>query len=237
MTFSTPIHTNEQSFDRVLATGLPLVAVFYRPKTSATAALDKELALLAIQFEGRILFAKINVEDNPKLVADYAVKAVPTLVFVHNGAVVGRTQGALTAEQLRPALAAFAQGEPLPKLAQASSEPFADHPAQGGGTPLKLTDANFEQTIKGAQPVLVDFWAAWCGPCRTIAPSIDALAQEFAGRAVVGKLNVDENPATAQRFNVMSIPTLLIFKNGRVVDQIVGAQPLSALKQRLAAHV
>ena len=76
----------------------------------------------------------------------------------------------------------------------------------------------------------------WCGPCRMVAPSVEQLAREFDGRAVVGKLNVDENPAVAGRYNIMSIPTLLIFKNGAVVDQIVGAQPLEALRQRLVRH-
>ena len=104
--------------------------------------------------------------------------------------------------------------------------------------PTDVTAATFAETIAGSEiPVLVDFWAAWCGPCRAIAPSIEALAGEFAGRAVVAKLNIDENPRTAQRFNVMSIPTLLIFKNGKVVDTVVGAQPLPALRQELARHV
>ena len=90
--------------------------------------------------------------------------------------------------------------------------------------------------VSGKLPVLVDFWAPWCGPCRMVAPSVEQLAREFDGRAVVGKLNVDENPAVAGRYNIMSIPTLLIFKNGAVVDQIVGAQPLEALRQRLVRH-
>ncbi|MGQ9490828.1 MAG: thioredoxin [Anaerolineae bacterium] len=101
-----------------------------------------------------------------------------------------------------------------------------------------LTDATFDQVVRNSrQPVLVDFWAAWCGPCKMIAPAVAQLAREFAGRAIVAKLNVDENPQTAGRFGIMSIPTLLIFRNGRVVDQIVGAQPPDVLRQRLARHV
>ena len=101
--------------------------------------------------------------------------------------------------------------------------------------PIVITDANFEQAvIRSSLPVLVDFWAVWCGPCKMIAPHVAALAQEFAGRAVVGKLNVDENPRVAGQFGIMSIPTLLIFKGGKVVDQIVGAQPAQVLRQRLS---
>jgi thioredoxin 1 len=101
--------------------------------------------------------------------------------------------------------------------------------------PVIITDANFEQVVlRSSVPVMVDFWAVWCGPCKMIAPHVAALAQEFGGRAVVGKLNVDENPRVAGQYGIMSIPTLLIFKGGKVVDQIVGAQPAQALRQRLS---
>lgn len=105
-------------------------------------------------------------------------------------------------------------------------------------TPLHITDANFAAAVESsALPVLIDFWAAWCGPCRMIAPSIDALAKEFAGRAVVGKLNVDENQQTAARFGVQSIPTLLIVKNGREVERLVGSQPKDVIARKLQAHL
>jgi thioredoxin 1 len=101
--------------------------------------------------------------------------------------------------------------------------------------PVIITDANFEQVVlRSSVPVMVDFWAVWCGPCKMIAPHVAGLAQEFAGRAVVGKLNVDENPRVAGQYGIMSIPTLLIFKGGKVVDQIGGAQPAQVLRQRLS---
>src|SRR5262252_452531 len=85
-----------------------------------------------------------------------------------------------------------------------------------------ITDGNFDQTINGGKPVLVDFWAEWCGPCRRLAPTVDQLATDFDGRVAIGKLNVDENPQIAQRFQIRGIPTLLIFKDGELADTVVG---------------
>jgi thioredoxin 2 len=103
-----------------------------------------------------------------------------------------------------------------------------------GTKPIAVTDASFTADVERSPlPVLVDAWAAWCGPCRMIAPVIDELAGEMAGRLRVAKLNVDENPATAARFSLQSIPTLLVFKGGREVDRIVGVQPKSEIVRRL----
>jgi thioredoxin 1 len=88
--------------------------------------------------------------------------------------------------------------------------------------PVHITDASFKEMIGKQGVALVDFWAAWCGPCRSLAPTIEELAKEYAGRILVGKLNVDENPQTAECFQVFSIPTMLIMKNGEEVDRIVG---------------
>jgi len=100
--------------------------------------------------------------------------------------------------------------------------------------PVTVTDATFSAEVERSPvPVLVDAWAAWCGPCKMIAPIIDELAAEMAGRVRVAKLNVDENPMTAARFNLRSIPTLLLFKGGREADRIVGVQPKSEISRRL----
>jgi thioredoxin 2 len=104
--------------------------------------------------------------------------------------------------------------------------------------PLHITDTNFAELVETSPlPVLIDLWAEWCGPCRMLAPTIESLARELAGKVVVGKLNVDENPSTASRFGVQGIPTLLIIKNGREADRIVGVQSKEAILSRLKAHI
>ncbi len=105
-----------------------------------------------------------------------------------------------------------------------------------GGKPCVVTDVSFESDVLGAgpTPILVDCWAPWCGPCRMIAPVLDELATESNGRYLIAKLNVDENPQTSGRFGIRSIPTMLIFKNGELIDTLVGALPKQAIAARLA---
>ena len=101
-----------------------------------------------------------------------------------------------------------------------------------------FTDSNFDDTvIKAGVPVLVDFWAEWCGPCKRLAPTVDALATDYAGKLTVGKLNVDDNPNTAFKFQIRGIPALLLFKGGQVVDQVVGLVPKEHIKQVIDKHL
>lgn len=103
--------------------------------------------------------------------------------------------------------------------------------------PLEITDANFEEVINNDKPVLVDFWAEWCGPCKMIGPVVEELATDYDGKAVIGKVNVDENPAVSAKFGIRSIPTLLVFKGGEIVDKQVGAVPKGVLSQKLDAQL
>ena len=124
-------------------------------------------------------------------------------------------------------------GEKLPEVG-------ATAPGTPNAKPQIVTDATFARDVVSASaslPVLVDCWASWCGPCRMIAPVLDQLAAESQGRYQIAKLNVDENPRTSAQFQIRSIPTMLIFKNGQVVDQIVGAVPKQAIAARLAAQL
>lgn len=105
------------------------------------------------------------------------------------------------------------------------------------GKTIELTDANFDQVVNSDKPVLVDFWAEWCGPCKMIGPVVEELAGDYEGKAVIAKLNVDENPGVTSRYGIRSIPTLLVFKSGQIVDKQVGAVPKSVLSQKIEAQI
>jgi len=115
----------------------------------------------------------------------------------------------------------------------------ADESAASETKPVIVTDESFQRVIAETRnrPILVDAWAPWCGPCRLVGPIMEQLAAEANGRYRIAKLNVDDNPRVASRFQIQSIPTMLVFKNGTLVDRIVGAQPKPAIAARLLAHV
>ena len=102
--------------------------------------------------------------------------------------------------------------------------------------PIAVSDRNFDQTVKNYPLVVVDCWAAWCAPCRAIAPVVEQLAKDYSGKVFFGKLNVDENPETAQRYVIMAIPTILVMKNGEEIDRIVGALPKSQLEAKISTY-
>jgi thioredoxin 1 len=258
MAIDAPVHSNEANFNRVLSAGLPVLVVVWRRDCATCEQLNGALDRLEKAYSAKALVVKVNADDEAGLVRRLGVSELPGLVFFKDGQEAGRGAGAaaerdlaawldyLTGTGTRPA-APTGPTVPLGRSSGAAAGPSGPTPAQqpsrpaGTGVksePMILTDSNFDQVVRTSSvPVLVDFWAVWCGPCKMIAPHVSALAQEFAGRAVVGKLNVDENPRVAGQYGIMSIPTLLIFDGGRVVDQIVGVQPAQVLRQRLARHV
>lgn len=251
--FDTPIHANDAAYERaVLKAPLPVVAVFWRRDCPPCEALDPLLNRLARELAGRLLVVKLNVEDAPQAARREGVRRVPTILLVKNGVVLHRGEGTPPEAALRdwvayllgersgrptvslqgPAISlAAVAGAPQPTRPRPPEEPPRSSRHAG---PVPVTDATFDEFVRSGV-ALVDFWADWCGPCHMIAPAIEMLAHEYAGRVKVGKLNVDQNPRTPARFNVQGIPTLIIFRDGRPVDRIVGVQSLPALRRRLEA--
>lgn len=139
-------------------------------------------------------------------------------------------------EMVRCAVCGAMNRVPLDKI-QGGREPVCGRcksPLRVPAGPLAVTDATFaEQVERSPLPVLLDMWAPWCGPCRMVAPVMEQLSAELAGRVRVAKMNVDENPVTSGRFRIQSIPALLVFRNGREVDRIVGAQPKTEIMRRI----
>ncbi|WP_456329898.1 thioredoxin [Archaeoglobus sp.] len=112
-----------------------------------------------------------------------------------------------------------------------------EKPKKVVSSPVNLNSSNFDETLKSNENVVVDFWAEWCMPCRMIAPVVEELAKEYAGKVVFGKLNTDENPTIAARYGISAIPTMIFFKKGKPVDQIVGALPKSELKRWVERNI
>jgi thioredoxin 1 len=263
MAIDAPIHSNANNLPRVLGAGLPVLLVFWQKDCSPCGQLAPALDKLAKSYAGRALIVKINAAEEPALLAQYNITGLPSIVFVKGGKELGTAVGAvaegdlaawldhLSGNSARPAIPS---GPSIPVSSSASayatgysgqnyeaaggSRGAGPTTATGQGVPIVLTDASFDQVIRNSDvPVMVDFWAVWCGPCKMVAPVVEQLGREYAGRALMAKLNVDENPAVASRYGIQSIPTLMIFKKGQVVDRIVGAQPAPVLRQRLAQQV
>ncbi len=257
--FDTPIHTNEANLDRVLAAGKPTLIVFETAGCEPCRSLAPTLKELAAAFAGRALVVQVEDAEEGSLTARFKLARIPTLVFWDKGREVARIEGAASASAVR-AHVEYLLGGPRPAPASGPSVQLGGGPAtqsnppygtgasrgtggygttapdggRGGGTPIVVTDATFQtEVLQSPQPILVDFWAPWCGPCRMVSPIVEEFGREYAGRLRVAKVNTDENPAHASRLGIQGIPTLIFFKNGREVDRVVGAAPKSAIRSHV----
>jgi thioredoxin 1 len=241
--FDTPISTNDLSIDRVAAAGLPVILIFLDGNPGA--ALGESMNRLARENAGALLLAKVIRKDNPVSSGRFGISQTPALVTLAGGQVKSKAENIDASDLAKHATYLLGKG-PRPEAGPASTEGNRPSPRPSyaynsvtnahGATPLHVTDRTFEQEVlHSPTPVLVDFWASWCGPCRMVEPIVEKLARELAGRLKVAKVNVDENPGLSQRYDIRSIPTMMVVKNGQIVDRWMGALPEANLRNRLSA--
>jgi thioredoxin 1 len=259
--FDTPIHTSAQNLDRVLKTERPMVIAFATPDCEPCRSLEPTLREIAKEFAGRALVVLVDDSREGSLETRFRLTRVPTLVYWREGKEVARVEGAVDIGTVRNYTTFLLETGSRPNPASGPSIPLSGAPAAStatgpsttprpspgpsgtypGGTttasdggPVVVTDSTFSRDVlQSPLPVLVDFWAPWCGPCRIISPIVEELGRQYAGKLRVAKVNTDENPLHAGQLGIMGIPTLIFFKNGREVDRVVGVVPKASLTSRL----
>jgi thioredoxin 1 len=228
-----PINVTDAAFERaVLQADRPVVAVFWSRQDARAERLREVLEATASHYAGQVRVARLEADDAPQTRARYELDTLPQFLFFRDGRMVARVRGSPTEEMLRPWVEYLLGQGPQPE-ARPGSQASSLHGSQAVH-PVIVTDADFDTVVLGASgAVMVDFWATWCYPCQMLTPVVEQLTAEFAGRALVAKLDVDANPAMAQRYDVRSVPTLIFFKGGQEVDRVRGAQPDTVLRERL----
>lgn len=231
--FDAPIITNDQSIDRLLAAPLPILLLLWRQEFPDD--VNRVMKQIAGHEAGRLIVAKVNAGDNPEAARRFDAKHSLVLVGILDGDEVTRAE--MPGEDDVEQHAEFLLGRrERPAVRPRVEQPRPTSQVHNGADsrPQTVSDATFEQAVlRSPLPVLVDFWAPWCGPCRIVGPILDKLAREYAGRLRVAKVNVDQNSHYAGVYGVQGIPTLLLVQNGVVVDRLVGALPEPQLRSRI----
>lgn len=222
----------DRTLDELLAARKPTLLLLWNGD-SLRSDLKTELDKIATESGRRIQIVKVNTHDNPIAAERFEVDKHPVLVGWNEGQIIARRSKPWGADArgMAEQLVALAPPEPAPKGLPAV-------PGKNGAAvqnkPVHVTEATFEATVLNSPvPAVVDFWATWCGPCRQIAPALEKLAVEFAGKVLIAKVDVDANPGLAQAFNVQSIPYLLFVKGRKLFKQFVGVQPEMTLRQTI----
>jgi len=228
----SPVIANDHSIERILAVSLPILIVLWNGPILPE-GVDRALVDLAYKEAGRLLVVKINAGENPQSARRLGTKRMPTLTGLHEGKEVTRAEPLTSADDVQ-AHARFLLGRGARPQTQRPSTQVKLQARRVEEQPILVTDATFErEVLHSSLPVLVDFWAPWCGPCHAIAPLMDKLARDYAGRLRVVKANVDENPHYAGLYSIQGIPSLLFFHHSKVINRLVGAMPESHLRAEI----
>ena len=229
--FDNVLASSDLSLDRVLNAGLPVAMVFY--ERDLPTDLHQTMDDHARQYAGKVLLVTLARNEAIQAVSRFGVQRFPSLVTAREGKMV-TSQELVKPDDIKPHIAHLLGEGPRP-APHAATQPNPYSKQSAANYPIAVNEADFEREVLGAdRPVLVDFWAPWCGPCRMVAPALESLAREHGNALKVVKVNVDENPGLAGRYRAMSIPTMIVVKGGREVDRWVGALPENAIRSRVS---
>ncbi|MCB9458246.1 MAG: thioredoxin [Anaerolineaceae bacterium] len=224
--FDTPITTDSNNLSKILKQDLPVLLLLHEGQRDKP--LEDALSKVARKQKGDLLVVKVDVRENPGIHKDYKNLATPAIISFDKKGKVQAEADYVRPNDVRSHAAFLSNGTPLPE-AKPKAEPVASSNGNNGAKhsgPIQVSDNTWRnEVLKSKVPVLVDFWAPWCGPCRSIAPYVEQLSKDYAGRIKVVKLDTDRNQVMARRYDIRSIPTFAIFDKGQQVARMSGANP------------
>ncbi|HBT48535.1 MAG: Thiol-disulfide isomerase and thioredoxin [Caldanaerobacter subterraneus] len=215
--------TSENWEEEVVNSDVPVLIDFWAEWCMPCRLVAPIIEELAKEYEGKIKVGKVNVDEEDELAMKFRIMSIPTIGLFKNGKMVGKLIGARPKADFVKFIEKYLNEDTFQK--EESLE-------------VEITYDNWEEEVVNSDvPVLIDFWAEWCAPCRLVAPIVEELAHEYKGRLKVGKVNVDEEQELAMKFRIMSIPTIGLFKKGKMVDKIIGARPKADFVRFIEKHL